>query len=113
MRIQIGMCPANKPHEFRNYVDATAANDIRPGTKFNWDQRIGVPIKVTGQTISLPSLELILYIRITYNDAWESKRMQYVDDFYLSYIVGNAAAAHATSEQRMMIEEHIKRIYGQ
>ena len=111
LRIQIGLCPVDATHEFRNYVDATAANTIRPDTKFNWDQRMGFPVKVEGQVISLPTLELLLYVRITYNDAWEPKRKKYVDDFYLAYKVGTAAAAHATSAQRKMIEEHVKRIY--
>jgi hypothetical protein len=110
-RVQIGTCPISAAHQFRNYVDGTAANAIRPGTKFNWDQRMEFPVKVEDQVIELPNLELIVYVRITYNDAWQPKRKRYVDDFYLTYTVGKAAAAHATSDQRRMIEEQVKRIY--
>lgn len=112
LRIQIGLCPVNATHEFRNYVDTSAANDIRPGTKFNWDQRITLPVKVDGNVIELPRLELLLYVRVSYDDAWFPKRERYVDVFYLNYTVGHAAAAHATLAQREMIEKHAKRVYS-
>jgi len=111
LRIQIGMCPESAAHRFRNYSDSTAANAIHPGTEFNWDQRMAFPVKVEDQVIALPKLELIVYVRITYDDAWESKRRKYVDDFYFAYTVGRAAAAHATADQCRMIEEQVKRIY--
>ena len=111
VRVQIGMCPINAAHEFRNYVDGTAANTIRPGTKFNWDQRMGFPVRVEGQVITVPNLELILYVRITYNDAWQPRRKRYVDYFYPAHTAGRVAAAHAISAQRQMIEEHVQRVY--
>ena len=54
IRIRIGMTRAENPMEFRNYVDVTAANEIRPNTKSNWDQRISVPVKVENEIVSLP-----------------------------------------------------------
>ncbi len=111
IRIQIGMCSVTASHEFRNYVDGSAANVIRPGTKFNWNQRVGVPVQVDDREIMIPDLELIIYVRIAYNDEWAPKRKKFVDDFYLAYSIGNSAAAHATAVQREMIEGHVKQIY--
>ncbi|MCH7535550.1 MAG: hypothetical protein IH948_07375 [Bacteroidetes bacterium] len=112
LRIRVGGCESSKPQNIKNFSDVTAANNLNPGTDFNNEIKLSIPVSISGGTVSLPQLELIIYVRLSYKSAWRRFGRTWIDEVYLSYIVGHSSAAHATISQRDAIRTYVRKIYS-
>ena len=110
--VQVGICPKNKPQDFKSYSRVLLANRIDPDTEMIFIKDLHFTLPVQSPTIeSRAETNVLFYILITYNDAHRTNR-NYHEEFFLEYFYGEGSIDHAKVEDYLVLKPYVKKIYG-